>query len=90
MPWWGDVLFLIVAGIAVWGFISLVGFRTQTLTRKTWRTAENLYPEYADSTRRQRRYAREHGGEWREGDSAGNEPPPQPSSPPPPADGTET
>lgn len=71
MPWWGDTLFLIVAGIAIWGFASLVGFRTQTLTRKTGRTAENLYDDYADSPRRQRRYAREHGGEWRDSDSGG-------------------
>jgi len=42
MPWWGDVLFLIVAGIAVWGFASLVGFRTRTMSSKTDRTAENL------------------------------------------------
>jgi hypothetical protein len=66
MPWWGDVLFLIVAGIAVWGFVSLVGFRTRTITSKTDRTAENLYSSYADSPRRQHRYAREHGGEWRD------------------------
>ena len=76
MPWWGDVLFLIVAGIAIWGFASLVGFRTHMLTDKTSRTAENLYSEYADSPRRQRRYAREHGGEWRDGESDG----PSPSS----------
>jgi hypothetical protein len=66
MPWWGDVLFLIVAGIAIWGFAVLVGFDTRIVTRKTNRTAENMYPDYADSTRRQRRYAREHGGEWHE------------------------
>ena len=68
MAWWGDALFLIVAGIAVWGFASLVGFRTKTLTRKTDRTAENLYPNFADSPQRQARYAREHGGEWHDGD----------------------
>lgn len=70
MPWWGDVLFLIVAGIAIWGFAVLVGFDTRIVTRKTHRTAENLYPEYADSTRRQRRYAREHGGQWRDDEDA--------------------
>jgi hypothetical protein len=68
MPWWGDVLFLIVVGIAVWGFISLVGFRTKTLTTKTTRTAENLYPNFADSPLKQHRYAQEHGGEWHDGD----------------------
>lgn len=74
MPWWGDTLFLIVVGIAVWGFASLVGFRTKSLTRKTARTAENLYPDYADTPRQQRRYAREHGGEWRDGDAGGTQP----------------
>jgi hypothetical protein len=68
MPWWGDVLFLIAVAVAIWGFISLVGFRTSTLTRRTYRTAENLYPNYADSPRKQRRYAKEHGGEWRNPD----------------------
>jgi hypothetical protein len=66
VPWWGDVLFLLVAGIAIWGFCSIVGFRTKTLTRRSNRTAEDLYPDYADSPRKQRRYAREHGGQWRD------------------------
>jgi hypothetical protein len=52
MPWWGDVLFLIAVAVAIWGFISLVGFRTNMLTRRTYRTAENLYPNYADSPRK--------------------------------------
>ena len=66
MPWWGDVLFLVAVAVAIWGFISLVGFRTNMLTRRTSRTAENLYPNYADSPRKQRRYAKEHGGQWRD------------------------
>jgi len=65
------VLFLIVAGIAVWGFASLVGFRTRTMSSKTDRTAENLYPNYGDSPRRQHRYAREHGGEWHDDEGEG-------------------
>jgi hypothetical protein len=40
------------------------------LARKTTRTAESMYDEYADSPRKQRRYAREHGGEWREDQAA--------------------
>lgn len=70
MPWWGDVLFLMAAGAAVWGFLSLVGMRTDMLTRRTSRRAEDLYENYADSARRQRRYAREHGGQWRDHDGA--------------------
>jgi hypothetical protein len=66
MPWWGYVLFLIAVAVAIWGFLSVVGFRTNTLTRRTSRTAENLYPDYADSPRKQRRYAKEHGGQWRD------------------------
>ena len=42
LPWWGYVLFLMAVVLAIWGFISLVGFRTDFLTRKTYRTAEDL------------------------------------------------
>jgi hypothetical protein len=62
VPWWETVLFFMAVAVAIWGFASIVGFRTRTLTRKTDRTAEDLYPDYADSARKQRRYAREHGG----------------------------
>lgn len=61
MPWWGYALFLLAVAVAIWGFLSLVGFRTRWLSRKTDRTAEEVYPNYADSLRKQRRYAREHG-----------------------------
>jgi hypothetical protein len=64
LPWWETVLFLIAAAVAIWGFISIVGLQTRRLTRRTGRTAENLYPGYADSARKQRRYARQHGGQW--------------------------
>ncbi len=64
LPWWETVLFLMAVAVAIWGFSSIVGFRTRTLTRRTDRTAEDLYSEHADSARKQRRYAREHGGQW--------------------------
>ena len=51
MPWWGTVLFLAAVMLAIWGFLSIVGFRTRTLTRKTDRRAEDLYPNYAGSQR---------------------------------------
>lgn len=38
----------------------------RTLNRRTTRTAEDMYDQYADSPRKQRRYAREHGGERRD------------------------
>jgi hypothetical protein len=64
LPWWGYVLFLLAVAVAIWGFLSLVKFRTNELTRKTDRTAQDLYPSYADSLRKQHRFAREHGGQW--------------------------
>ena len=44
----------------------LTGFEKRFLTRKTDRRAENLYDEYADSPRKQRRFAEEHGGTWKD------------------------
>ena len=65
MPWWEAILFFAAVILAIWGFMSMVGFRTRYLTHRTNRTAEDLYDDYADSPRAQRRYARRHGGEWR-------------------------
>ena len=61
MPWWGTVLFLAAVVLAIWGFLSIVGFRTRTLTRKTDRRAEDLYASYDDSQRGQHRYLHRHG-----------------------------
>jgi hypothetical protein len=56
MPWWGTVLFLAVVVLAIWGFLSIVGFNTRTFTRKTDRRAEDLYEDYADPRRGQHRH----------------------------------
>jgi hypothetical protein len=64
MAWWGYILFALAVVLAVKGFLALVGVETRWVTRKSTRTAEDLYQDYADSPREQRRYAREHGGEW--------------------------
>jgi hypothetical protein len=65
MSWWEILIFIGVVILAVWGFASIVGLQTRNLTRRTRRSAEDLYGNFADSPRKQRRYAREHGGEWR-------------------------
>ena len=70
MPWWGTVLFLAAVVLAIWGFLSIVGFRTRTLTRKTDRRAEDLYAGYADPQRRRHRYLHTH-GVWRDHDEPG-------------------
>jgi hypothetical protein len=64
MAWWGYILFALAVVLAVKGLLALVGVETRWVTRKSTRTAEDLYQDYADSPREQRRYAREHGGEW--------------------------
>jgi hypothetical protein len=48
MPWWEIILFFAAVALAIYGFASIVGFRTRTLTRRTDRTAENMYDNYAD------------------------------------------
>jgi hypothetical protein len=55
---------LIVPAVLILGvycFVWLVGVRTRTSTRISNRTAESMYPNYADSPRQQRKYAKEHG-----------------------------
>lgn len=70
MPWWGTVLFLAAVVLAIRGFLSIVGFRTRTLTRRTDRRAEDLYPDYAGPRRVQHRYLHTH-GVWRDPDEPG-------------------
>jgi hypothetical protein len=63
MPWWEIILFFAAVILAIYGFASIVGFRTRTLTRRTDRTAENMYDNFAAPSRQQRGDAREHCGE---------------------------
>jgi hypothetical protein len=58
---WEDILIPALFILAIYCFAVMVGFRTRTLTRKTTRTAENMYPLYADSIKKQKEYAKEHG-----------------------------
>ena len=50
--------------LGIYGFRVFTRFETWNLSRRTTRTAQDVYPSYADSVRKQRRYARQHGGEW--------------------------
>ena len=61
--WWEYLIAAGVLALVVYAFVSLVRFRTEMMTRKTDRTAEDLYDRYADgpsSGRRGRRLARKH------------------------------
>jgi hypothetical protein len=64
--WWEYLIITAVLIFGIYCFLVLVGFRTRLLTRKTDRTAESMYTNYADSNRKQRKYARERGGQWRD------------------------
>lgn len=72
--WWQYVIFVAVLVLVIYIFMAVVGFRTRLLTRKTDRTAESMYDDFADSPRKQRKFAREHGGEWRVDDGQADEP----------------
>jgi hypothetical protein len=63
--WWEYVIAAVVVIIAVYGFISLVKVQTHRVSDKTDNTAEDVYDRYGESSRGQHRYARQHGGEWR-------------------------
>jgi hypothetical protein len=65
--WWLDDI--VVPAVLILGlccFVTFVRLQVRGLKRKTTRTAESLYPHYADSIRKQRKYAKEHGGQWKE------------------------
>jgi hypothetical protein len=62
--WWQYIIIAAVILLGVYGFLVLTRFETRNLSRRTKRTAADVYPSYVDSIRKQRRYARQHGGEW--------------------------
>jgi hypothetical protein len=64
MAWWEYVLVVAVLLAGVYGFWVLARYVTRFLSSGTDRTADSMYGNYADSLRRQRRYARKHGGQW--------------------------
>jgi hypothetical protein len=67
MWWMNDIIVPAVLILGVSCFVLLVRSSTRRSVRKTTtRTAEDLYPLYADSIRKQRKYAKEHGGQWRD------------------------
>lgn len=61
MWWMDDIVVPAVLLLGIYGFLVLIGFRTRMLTRKTDRTAESMYPNYADPARKQRKQARQRG-----------------------------
>lgn len=62
--WWQYIIIAAVLVLGIYAFLVFTGFETRTLSRRTTRRPEDLYPNYADSLRKQRRSARQHGGQW--------------------------
>ena len=61
--WWEYVIIAAVLLFGIYAFLTLTGFETRILSRRTNRTAESMYSNYADPSRRQRRHStrsREH------------------------------
>jgi hypothetical protein len=63
--WWQYVIAAVVVILAVYGFVTLVKLQTHRVSDQTDNTAEDVYDRYAGSPRQQHRYARQHGGEWK-------------------------
>lgn len=63
---WADIGIAALLLVGIYCFLELVGFRSRVLTRKSDRRAEDMYDQYADSPRAQRKYAKQRGGEWTE------------------------
>ena len=64
MWWLNDLVIPAILIIGLGCFVITVLWRTRLMTRETTRAAEDLYPQYADSIQEQRKYAKEHGGQW--------------------------
>jgi hypothetical protein len=62
--WWQYIIIAAVILLGIYGFLTFTRFETRVLSRRTNRTAADMYPSYADSLRKQRQHARQDGGEW--------------------------
>jgi hypothetical protein len=65
--WWTYIVVVPLFALGIYGFILLARTETGWLSRRTTRTVDSTYDSYADSLRKQRRYANKHGGTWRDG-----------------------
>lgn len=63
--WWQYLIGAVVVIFAVWGFVAVVKLQTHRLSDRTGNTAEDVYDRYGDSLHTQQKYARDHGGEWK-------------------------
>ena len=57
--WWQYIIIAAVILFGIYGFLVLTRFETRNLSRRTKRTAADVYPSYADSIHKQ--VCHEHG-----------------------------
>ena len=53
--WWMDIVAVALLAFGIYGFVSLVGFRTRWLNSKTTRRAEDMYGLYVDPSPKRHR-----------------------------------
>lgn len=63
MSWWMYIVVVAILLFGIYAFLDLTRVRTRWITRRSERTAESMYSNYADSPRVQRRDAKRRGGE---------------------------
>jgi hypothetical protein len=63
---WLDIVIVALFAVGIYCFAVLTGFQTRMLARRSNRRAEDMYDEYADSSHKQRRFAKEHGATWQD------------------------
>ena len=68
--WWQYIIIAAVILFGIYGFLVLTRFETRKLSRRTSRTAADMYSSYANSVRKQHRHARQRGGERASDDGA--------------------
>jgi hypothetical protein len=67
MWWLADIIVPAVLILGAYCFVWIVRSGARGAARKnSRRTVESMYPLYADSIRKQRKHAKEHGGAWKD------------------------
>jgi hypothetical protein len=69
--WWQYIIVAAVLSLLTYSFVVMVGYRTRLLTRKTDRTAQSMYDDYASLNRKQRKSAEAAGGQRHDDREAG-------------------
>jgi len=54
--WWQYIIIMTVIALGIYGFVVLVRYMTQQMTRQTDRRAEDLYDEFGSARREKDRW----------------------------------